>query len=62
MTGVARLPKIPKITSWQYLRNDMLNYLDFGDVHRPPNLENNSLHKCQSKTVTNDNFYLKKRS
>ena len=62
LTGVASLPKIPKITSLQYLTNYMLDYLDFRYVHRPPNHENNSLHKCQSKTIANDHFYLKKRS
>ena len=62
LTGVASLPKIPKITSLQYLTNDMLDYLDCRYVHRPPNHESNQLHKCQSKTIANDNFYLKKRS
>ena len=38
----------------------MLDYLDFRYVHRPPNHENNPLRKCQSKTIANDNFYLKK--
>ena len=61
LTGVASLPKIPKITSLQYLTNDMLDYLDFSYVHRPPNYESNPLHKCQSRTIVNDNFYLKKR-
>ena len=61
LTGVASLPKIPKITSLQYLTNDMLDYLDFRYVPRPPNHENNSLHKCQSRTIANDNFYLKKK-
>ena len=38
----------------------MLDYLDFRYVHRPPNHESNPLHKCQSKTIANDNLYLKK--
>ena len=38
----------------------MLDYLDFRYVHRPPNHESNSHHKCQSKAIANDNFYLKK--
>ena len=61
LTGVARMPKIPKITSLQYLINDLLDYLGFRHVHRPPNHGSNTLHKCQSKTIGNDNFYLKKR-
>ena len=60
LTGVASLPKIPKI-SLQYLTNDMLDYLDFRYVHRPPNHESNPLHKCHSKTTANDNFYFKKK-
>ena len=60
LTGVVSLPKIPKITSLQYLANDMLDYLDCRYVHRPPNHESNQLHKCQSKTIAN-NFYLKKK-
>ena len=61
LTGVASLPKIPKITSLQYLTNDMLDYLDFRYVLRPPNHESNPLHKCQSKIIANDNFYLKQK-
>ena len=61
LTGVATLPKIPRITSFQYLTNDMLDYLDFRYVHRPPNHKSNPLHKCQSKAIANDNFYLKKK-
>ena len=61
LTGVASLPKIPKITSLQYLTNDMLDYLDCRYVHRPPNHESNPLHKCQSRTIANDNSYLKKK-
>ena len=61
LTGVASLPKIPKITSLQYLANDILDYLDCRYVHRPPNHDSNQLHKCQSKTIANDNFYLKKK-
>ena len=61
LTGVVSLPKIPKITSLQYLTNDMLDYLDFRYVHRPPNHESNPLQKCHSKTFANDNFYLKKK-
>ena len=38
----------------------MLDYLDFRSVHRPPNHESNPLHKCQSKTIANDDFYLKR--
>ena len=61
LTGVVSLPKIHKITSLQYLTNDMLDYLDCRYVHRPPNHESNQLHKCQSKTIANNNFYLKKK-
>ena len=61
LTGVASLPKIPKITSLQYLTNDMLDYLDFRYVHRPPNHQSNPLDKCQSETIANDNFYLRKK-
>ena len=61
MTGVASLPKIPKITSLQYLINDMLDYLDFRYAHRPPNHESNPLQKCHSKAIANNNFYLKKK-
>ena len=39
--------------------NDMLDYLDFRYVHRLPSHESNPLHKCQSKTIANDYFYLK---
>ena len=56
LTAVASMPKIPKITSLQYLTNDMVDYLDFSYVHRVPNHESNPLHKCQSKTIANDNF------
>ena len=61
LTGVVSLPKIPKITSLQYLTNDMLDYLDCRYVHRPPNHESNQLHNCQSKTIANNDFYLKKK-
>ena len=61
LTGVANMPKIPKITSLQYLTDDMLDYLDFSYVHRPPNHASNPLHKCQSENIANDNFYLKKK-
>ena len=40
--------------------NEMLDYLDFRYVHRPSH-ESNPLHKCQSKTIANDYFYLKKK-
>ena len=40
----------------------MVDHLEFRYVHRPPNRESNSLHNCQSNTIANDNFYLKKRS
>ena len=60
LTGVASQPKIPKI-SLQYLTNDMLDYLDFRYVHRPPNHQSNPLDKCQSETIANDNFYLRKK-
>ena len=52
---------LPKITSLQYLANDMQDYLDCRYVFRPPNHESNQLHKCQSKTIANDNFYMKKK-
>ena len=39
------IPKVPKIMSLQYLRNNMLHYLDFWYVPRPPShtqsIENN---------------------
>ena len=38
----------------------MLDSLDFRYVHRHPNHETNPLHKCQSESISNDNFYLKK--
>ena len=60
LPGVAIMPKSPKITSLQYLLNDMLDYLDFRYLHRPPCFESNQLHKCQSKAVVKDYFYLKK--
>ena len=60
LTDVASILKIPKITSLEYLINYMLDYLDFRSVHRPPNHESNPLHKCQSKTIANDDFYLKR--
>ena len=44
LTGVASLPKIPKITSLQYLTNDMLDYLDSRFVHGPPNHESNPIY------------------
>ena len=50
LTNLAIMPKIPKITRLQYLTNDMLDYLDFRYVHRPPIHESNPLHQCQSKT------------
>ena len=50
LTGVASLPKIPKIISLQYLTNDMVDYLDCRYVHRPSH-GSNQLHKCQSKKV-----------
>ena len=61
LIGVASMPKIPKIMSLQYLTNGMLDYLDFSYVHRSPNYESNPLQKCQSRTIANDNFYLKKK-
>ena len=60
MTDVARMPKLPKITGLKYLTNDMLDYLDFRHVHGPANRESNPLHKCKSKTIENDSFYMKK--
>ena len=56
LTGVASLPKIHKITSLQYLTNNMLDYLDCRYIHRPPNHESNQLHKCKSKTIANYSF------
>ena len=60
LTGVASMHKIPQITSLQYLKNDILDYLDFRYVHRPPNDESVPLGKFRSKIIANDNFYLKK--
>ena len=45
----------------QCLTNDMLGYLDFRYVHQTSNHEGNPLHKCQSETIANDNFYFKKK-
>ena len=56
LTAVASMPKISKITSLEYLTKDMVGYLDFSYVHRVPNHESIPLHKCQSKTIANDNF------
>ena len=39
----------------------MIDYLDFSYVHRLPNHESNPLHKCQSKTIVNDIFCLRKQ-
>ena len=39
----------------------MLDYLDFRYADRSPNHESNPLQKCHSKTIANDNFYLKKK-
>ena len=36
MTGVARHAQVPKITSLQYFRKNMLDYLDIWYEHRPP--------------------------
>ena len=60
LTGVACIPKIPKITNLQYPANDMLGYVDFRFAHRPPNHQSNLLHKCQSNTIAND-FYSNKK-
>ena len=60
LTGVASMLKITKMTSLQCVTNDMLDYLDFSYVHRPPNNESNPLRKCQSKIIANVNFHLKK--
>ena len=54
------MPKLPKNTILQCLMNDMLEYLDFRYVHKPPSHESYPLHKCQSKAIANDCFYLKK--
>ena len=55
------MPKIPNSTTrLQYLTNDMTDYFDFRYAHRPPNHDNNPLHKCQSKAIADDNLYLKK--
>ena len=61
LTGMVSMPKLPKITSLQYLMNDVLDYPDFRYVHGPPSHESNPLHKCPSNTVTNDYFHLKKK-
>ena len=37
------MPKVPKITSLHYLRNDMVDYLDFWYVYRPQSHGNNLL-------------------
>ena len=62
LTGVVSMPKLPKIASLQYLMNDMLDYFNFRYVHRPTSHESNPLHKCQSQTIANDYFYLKKKA
>ena len=56
----AGMPRVPKITSFQYHRNDMLDYLDFWYEHRPHSHRNNSF-ICQWKTITNLYFYLKSK-
>ena len=61
LTNLAIMPKIPKITRFQYLTNDMLDYLDFSYVHRPPIHESNPLLNV-SQILVNDNFFLKKES
>ena len=40
--------------------NEMLDYLNFRYVHRPPSHESNPLHKRQSKTVANNLFLFEK--
>ena len=59
LTGVVSMPKL---ASLQYLMNDMPDYFNFRYVHRPTSHESNPLHKCQSKTIANDYFYLKKKA
>ena len=61
LTGVASMLKITKITSLQYVTNDMLDYLDFSYVHRPPKTKSNPLSKGQSKTIANVDFCLTKQ-
>ena len=51
------MPRVPKITSFQYHRNDMLDYLDFRYERRPSHRNNSFI--CQWKTIKNDCFYLK---
>ena len=61
LAAVASMPKILKITSLQYLTNNMVDYLDFSYVYRVPNHGSNPLHKSQSKTIANDHFYIRKQ-
>ena len=56
LNGVASMLRITKITSLQYVTNDMLDYFGFSYVHRPPNNESNPLRKCQSKIIANVNL------
>ena len=44
LTVAAIMLKLPKITSFQYLRNDMLDYLDLWHMHSPTSHETNLLH------------------
>ena len=51
LAGVASMPKVPKITSLQYLRNDTIDYLDFWNVHRPLSHANYLLHKSIKRII-----------
>ena len=44
LTAVAGVPNVPKIKRLQYLRNDILDYLDFLYMQRPPSHGNNVLY------------------
>ena len=50
--------KAPKITSSQYLRSIMLDYLDYCDLHSPRNHGSNLINMSISKTITNNYFNL----
>ena len=54
------MPKVLKIISLQYLRNDMVDYLDFWYVYRPPSCGNNLLHmSVNQRLLQMINFFSK---
>ena len=55
------IPKIPKLMSLHYFKNDMLQYLDFGMCTDLLIMGISSV-ICQLQTLVNDYFYLKSES